>query len=392
MVQIEEVDDVTPDVKENTEKSAKGAKSHVIADHEAKVAAQEAGRWINVTDDGKVRKFIIKKGRGSCPTVLTRVYVHLYGELEDGTVFLDSREEEYDFMLGHAQVPKGLEIAVVSMQFGEKSKIEIGEGYGYSRSRKPENVPDGCGMLIMTVEVLGSEKEKNLHQMTVEDRLEYARGRREKGKLLFSQNKPVSAFKQYGKALLSLEQQWENGRPTEKEREERESLMNVCLVNQAACKLKTKEYEEVLALCNIALKRDEWNIKAKYRRALAHKHRRDWDQAKADFSDVAERLSPETDPDGSIARAIKRDLDVISKYQRKVLQQQKRKFDGIFKKNSSLGAGSLYSDMPDEKPKEDDGVVSFMLDIWKNVADFVSCAFRETYVAATRRCRRAKVD
>jgi hypothetical protein len=27
--------------------------------------------------------------------------VHLEGRLEDGTVFMDYQEEEYDFMLGH---------------------------------------------------------------------------------------------------------------------------------------------------------------------------------------------------------------------------------------------------------------------------------------------------
>jgi hypothetical protein len=43
--------------------------------HKRKVAAEREGEWIDVSEDGKVRKFIIDKGTGTeCPQVLTRVY------------------------------------------------------------------------------------------------------------------------------------------------------------------------------------------------------------------------------------------------------------------------------------------------------------------------------
>lgn len=131
------------------------------------------------------------------------MYVSLRGELEDGTVFIDTQKEEHDFILGQAQVAKGLEMAVVGMGVGEQAKLDIGEGYGYS-SRRPELVPEDCKRLFMEVELFRYEKEKNLHQMQEEEKIDFCNKRREMGQVLFKDKKYQGALKQYQKALTCL--------------------------------------------------------------------------------------------------------------------------------------------------------------------------------------------
>jgi FKBP-type peptidyl-prolyl cis-trans isomerase 2 len=73
-----------------------------------------------------------------------------------------------------AQVPKGLEQAVVGMQMGEQALVIMGPSYGYSDTRRPKHVP-GNTTYKMTVSLIRFEKEKNLHQMSTEDKLEFCR-------------------------------------------------------------------------------------------------------------------------------------------------------------------------------------------------------------------------
>ena len=85
----------------------------------------------NVTNDGGVKKKIIRKGDGwRTPEKGFEVKVHYVGKLLDGTQFDSSRDrnEPFIFKLGAGKVIKGWEEGVQSMKkgtIGLKSKFDL---------------------------------------------------------------------------------------------------------------------------------------------------------------------------------------------------------------------------------------------------------------------------
>ena len=81
----------------------------------------------------------------------------IQGKLEDGTIFLDSTHEEFDFLPGRGDVPMGLQIAVLTMKPMEKIQLICGSKYGYNDRHRPSNVPKDS-TLVMEVELVRFEK------------------------------------------------------------------------------------------------------------------------------------------------------------------------------------------------------------------------------------------
>lgn len=72
------------------------------------------------------------------------VKVHYTGKLENGEVFDTSEEREpLEFTLGHGQLIPGFENAVVGMNVGDSTKVDIPstEAYGEKREDMIINVP-----------------------------------------------------------------------------------------------------------------------------------------------------------------------------------------------------------------------------------------------------------
>ena len=130
-----------------------------------------------------------------------------------------------------AQVPKGLEMAVCQMNAGQQSLIRCCSDYGFSSTRRPAIVPIDAPLFFL-VRVLRWEKEKNLHEMSLADKFEYADRRRQCGKELFAGNKPLSAARQYDKAITALESV-RNHEVEMKTVQQKNELVTLFLVNQA---------------------------------------------------------------------------------------------------------------------------------------------------------------
>lgn len=96
-------------------------------------------------------------------------------------------------------------MAVCQMSAGQHCLVRCYSDYGYSTTRRPPNVPADA-LLFLSVRVLRWEKEKNLHEMSLEDKFDFCDRRRAIGKELFmTGKKPRSALKQYEKAVTVLE-------------------------------------------------------------------------------------------------------------------------------------------------------------------------------------------
>jgi len=310
--------------------------------------------WQNITDDGKVRKLVLEPGTGEPPAVLTRCYVFVRGELEDGTVFLDSMDEEYDFMLGQAQVPKGMEIALVGMKPGELVHLDVGEGYGWSMVRRPDEVPVDCKRLWMTVQLCRSEKEKNLHTMTPGDKLEFCRARRDLGKQLFSKGMPLSALKQYSKALLCLDDKDPKADADDDFCKEKRELQLLYFTNSAQCHFKVRDWNSTITFCNKALTIDPTHKKALYRKAVALRYKEEWDESEQVLKQVLPLLVEANSSENErgqhtpVIKSVNNELAVIAKAKRKVTAQQRTKFGGMFAKQEQGGpAATFYADKPD---------------------------------------------
>ena len=114
---------------------------------------------INVTEDGKVYKEIIKEGTGDQPKEGDKVKVHYVGTLQsDGSKFDSSRDrdEPFSFTIGQGVI-KGWSLGVATMKVGELSKFTIDAEYGYGESGSPPKIPGGA-TLIFEIELLSIAK------------------------------------------------------------------------------------------------------------------------------------------------------------------------------------------------------------------------------------------
>lgn len=128
-------------------------------------------------------------------------------------------------------------MAVCQMNAGQQSLIRCCSDYGFSSTRRPAIVPIDAPLFFL-VRVLRWEKEKNLHEMSLADKFEYADRRRQCGKELFAGNKPLSAARQYDKAITALESV-RNHEVEMKTVQQKNELVTLFLVNQAQSEQNT---------------------------------------------------------------------------------------------------------------------------------------------------------
>lgn len=131
-------------------------------------------------------------------------------------------------------------MAVCQMNAGQQSLIRCCSDYGFSSTRRPASVPIDAPLFFL-VRVLRWEKEKNLHEMSLADKFEYCDRRRQCGKDLFAGGKPLSAARQYDKAITALESV-RNHEVEMKTVQQKNELITLFLVNQAQSEQKTPSH------------------------------------------------------------------------------------------------------------------------------------------------------
>jgi hypothetical protein len=110
---------------------------------------------INVTEDGKVTKEIMRDGSGAQPKKGDKVEVHDVGTLQsDGSQFDSSRDrtEPFSFKVGKGVI-EGWSLGIVTMKVGELAKFAIDPQYGYGDAGSGEKIPGGA-TLVFEIELL----------------------------------------------------------------------------------------------------------------------------------------------------------------------------------------------------------------------------------------------
>lgn len=245
-----------------------------------------------VTDDKKVIKKILKEGEGyERPNEGTVVRVKLIGKLQDGTVFLkkghDDGDEPFEFKTDDEQVIDGLDRAVMTMKKGEVAQLTIAPEYafGSSESHQPIAVVPPNSTVSYEVELVSFDKEKESWDMSTPEKIEAAVKKKEEGNALFKAGKYERASKRYEKAVKYIDYDSSFG---EEEKKQAKAVKVACNLNNAACKLKLKDYKQAEKLCTKVLELESTNVKALYRRAQAYIHLADLDLAEFDIKKALE--------------------------------------------------------------------------------------------------------
>ncbi|XP_023548585.1 peptidyl-prolyl cis-trans isomerase FKBP62-like [Cucurbita pepo subsp. pepo] len=240
-----------------------------------------------VTPDKKVIKKILKEGEGyEKPNDGAIVKVKLTGKLGDGKVFLrkgyDDGEEPFEFKTDEEQVIDGLDKAVATMKKGEIALVTIAQEYafGSSESQQELAVVPPNSTVYYEVELVAFDKEKESWDMNNQEKVEAAGKKKEEGNVLFKSGKFARASKRYEKAVKFIEY---DSSFSEDEKKQAKALKVACNLNNAACKLKLKQYNEAEKLCTKVLELESSNVKALYRRAQAYIELTDFDLAEFDI-------------------------------------------------------------------------------------------------------------
>ena len=287
-----------------------------------------------VTDDKKVIKKILKEGEGyERPNEGAVVKVKLIGKLESGTVFIKKGHGEgevlFEFKTDEEQVIDGLDKAVISMKKNEVALVTIAPEYafGSSESQQELAVVPPNSTVYYEVELVSFEKEKESWDMNTPEKIEAAGKKKEEGNTLFKAGKYTRASKRYEKAVKYIEY---DSAFSEEDKKQAKALKVVCNLNDAACKLKLKEYKQAEKLCTKVLDLESRNVKALYRRAQAYIQLADLDLAEFDI-----KKALEIDPDN---RDVKLEYKTLKEKMKEYNKKEAKFYGNMFAKMNKLGS------------------------------------------------------
>ncbi|OMO78130.1 hypothetical protein CCACVL1_14645 [Corchorus capsularis] len=283
-----------------------------------------------ITDDKKVMKKILKEGEGyERPNEGAVVQVKLIGKLQDGTVFVkkgyNEGEEPFEFIIDEEQVCDGLDRTAMTMKKGEVAELTIAPEYAFGSSGSQQELAfvPADSTVFYEVEMVSFTKEKESWDMNTKEKIEAAGKKKEEGNALFKVGKYVRASKRYEKAVKYIEYDSSFG---EEEKKKAKALKVACNLNNAACKLKLKDYKEAEKLCTKVLELESTNVKALYRRAQAYINLADLDLAEIDI-----KKALELDPNN---REVKLEYKVLKEKIKEYNKKQAKFYGNMFAKMS----------------------------------------------------------
>ncbi|KAI7748092.1 hypothetical protein M8C21_026102 [Ambrosia artemisiifolia] len=328
-----------------------GEKGKQASDNEGAVPANatlqitlELVSWKTVSDvtkDRRVIKKILKEGEGyERPNEGAVVQVKLIGKLQDGTIFTkkgyDDVAELFEFKTDEEQVIEGLDRAVMSMKKGEVATLTVAPEYAFGSTESKQElatIPPNS-TVIYELELVSFVKEKESWDMNTQEKIEAAGKKKEEGNSLFKAGKYLKASKRYEKAVKYIEYDTSFG---DEEKKQAKALKVSCNLNNAACKLKLKEYKQAEKLCTKVLENDSRNVKALYRRAQAYINLADLDLAELDI-----KKALEIDPDN---RDVKLEYKVLKEKMREYNKKDAKFYGNIFAKLGALDSKKTAAPM-----------------------------------------------
>nr|ACU23964.1 unknown [Glycine max] len=224
------------------------------------------------------------------------------------------------------------------MKKGEIALLIIGPEYafGSSESQLELAVVPPNSTVYYEVELVSFEKEKESWDMDTPEKIEAAGKKKEEGNALFKAGKYARASKRYEKAVKFIEY---DTAFSEEEKKSSKALKVACNLNNAACKLKLKDYKQAEKLCTKVLDLESTNVKALYRRAQAYIQLADLDLAEFDI-----KKALEIDPNN---RDVKLEYKTLKEKMKEYNKKEAKFYGDMFNKLHKLD--SLDSNKPASK-------------------------------------------
>ncbi|KOC62078.1 Peptidyl-prolyl cis-trans isomerase FKBP65 [Habropoda laboriosa] len=243
--------------------------------------------WESV--DRIVRKDVIKSGQYSkkpsesakCEVIVENIYV-VNASVEDLKEKFNSEilnnVGEKTVIIGEAncEIDRQIERVIEMMMVLEKSLITLNillEGI------------DMCLIIKFEITLTEMQPYKPIWEWTPEEKYLLALKYKETAVQLFKENRCVDAFHRFSKAckiLITLEPISD----LELDAKLQSNIDNLRLVlynNMAGCQLSRKNYEHTISLCSKILNKESNNVKALYRRGVAHGNLKDLEKAVMDL-------------------------------------------------------------------------------------------------------------
>ena len=141
---------------------------------------QNDSDYIKITDDGGVKKKIIKEGSGDKAAEGNEVKVNYIGK-NGSKIFDQTKDKPFSFKIGAHSVIKGWEIGVKTMKVGEKAEFIFSPEYAYGKQKVSELIPENS-TLNFEIELIEIEgKKKEIDDMEYEEKLEKGKKYKEEG-------------------------------------------------------------------------------------------------------------------------------------------------------------------------------------------------------------------
>ena len=245
---------------------------------------EDNNNYINITEDDGIKKLIQKNGNGIKPSLNKEVLIKYIAKYND-KIYDDSSNTIYRFTIGKNEVIKGLEIAVLSMNVGEKSNFIIQPNYAYLNNNISSIIPKDA-VIYLEIELIKiMEGQKDLRDMDYPEKIARAKQIKEKGSNKYKQNDFLYAKYFYEKAIKYLD----NLDINDDEQEDGINLLCSILSNLCNCFNKLKDNNSVIEYATKGLNFQKLP-KYYYFRAIAYVNKNEIDFALNDLDKLKELL------------------------------------------------------------------------------------------------------
>ena len=302
---------------------------------------EQKSDYINITEDGGIKKKILKEGSGALPEQGNEVHVNYIGRNKDNKIFDQTKDKPFTFKIGSGQVIKGWDMGVKTMKLGEKAEFILSPDYAYGDKKVSDLIPENS-TLTFEIELLKIVvPRKEVSDMTYEEKLAEGKKLKAEGVEKFKAKDFVAARDLFTRATYYLETMDK----TKEAEAEGVNLYVTTLSNLCNCCDKQKEYHAVVNFATKGLKIKELP-KLYYFRAIANANNDDFSSAKSDLESLKKLLGEKGETD----EGVKYVKELIQKKEKEMRSQRKKFGRGIFSQN-------LYEDKalpvnPVAPPKE----------------------------------------
>jgi len=287
-------------------------------------------RMEDLTNDGGVRKVILKQGAGDVVPASSLCRVHFNGYLDMSDEPFDSsrlRGRVHQFKLGAGEAIIGWDIGVATMKRGEISRFMMKHNYAYGNLGCPPRIPEKATVMF-EIELLSfvDQSASDAYSALNEDEREKASfieiynlsiQLRQEGNEAFTTNQVGRACGRYSRALRLLE----NARL--KDEEDEKLMKEACqklYLNLSLCDLKQKRSGRAAKYARKALECDPRNVKAIYRLGMALRQLGEFDNAKKQLT-RALRLSPNNRPVQEEIQKLDQDIKTFKNAEKDLLKK-----------------------------------------------------------------------